>query len=246
MEISKGQQELNEYTLTLKEMAQYLGISTNALKCRLKRGNKDNLKYRFVDGKRLFKRLRGNIHSKTPTVRPPGRWHEFNKKKKKDWSNNRRGVTHIGEGNYPNEAFKNHNELKILNRIQKNVPQYVLDRINPRLLSLAQKEFKEDNKIRIPEAPKWYGGPLNEMGRMRQRNYEYHRARQNYYNPDTSFSIRGNQRGNPYDIYNSEASSEPQGYEIDHRDLPRDDTRPTFKNKVEEAIYDAKKKSNGY
>ena len=84
------------------------------------------------------------------------------------------------------------------------------------------------------------------MGRMRQRNYEYHRARQTYYNPDTSFSIRGNQRGNPYDIYNSEASSEPQGYEIDHRDLPRDDTRPTFKNKVEEAIYDAKKKSNGY
>ena len=54
MEISKGQQELNEYTMTLKEMAQYLGISSNALKCRLKRGNKDNLKYRFVDGKRLF------------------------------------------------------------------------------------------------------------------------------------------------------------------------------------------------
>ena len=63
------------------------------------------------------------------------------KKKKKE---PRRGVTHIGEAKYPNEAFKDHNELKILNRIQKNAPQHVLNKINPRLLALAQEEANAD------------------------------------------------------------------------------------------------------
>ena len=60
MELSLHQKMLAEYELTSKQMAETLGISTNALKCRLKRGNRDELEFRIVDGKKLFKRLRGN------------------------------------------------------------------------------------------------------------------------------------------------------------------------------------------
>ena len=44
------------------------------------------------DEKFLFKRLRGNQVGQTPVIRPKGRWHDGNKKKKKDWIEIRRGV----------------------------------------------------------------------------------------------------------------------------------------------------------
>ena len=208
MELSLHQKMLAEYELTSKQMAETLGISTNALKCRLKRGNRDELEFRIVDGKKLFKRPRGNQGDKTPSIRPPGRWNETNKKKKKDWSEVRRGTTHIGEAKYPNEAFRKHNELKILNRINKEVPQHVLNKINPRLLALAQEEANTDLEKAQGKftEPKYYGG----MNQRNNRRYTHSYLTEDQQRVDTSF--KPNKNYNYYEVNSSE---------------DRRDTRPT-------------------
>ncbi len=52
---SKGQQELDEYIFTRPEMAKLLGITTNALRCRMRKGKCD-LEYRFDGNQFKFKR----------------------------------------------------------------------------------------------------------------------------------------------------------------------------------------------
>ena len=52
---SKGKQELDQYIFTRPEMAQLLGISTNALRCRMRKGKCD-LEYRFDGNQFKFKR----------------------------------------------------------------------------------------------------------------------------------------------------------------------------------------------
>ena len=205
MTVSKKEEYDNQFTLTRSEMAESLGISTNALKCRMRKGNTEGLDFRHDGKKFLFKRLRGNQVGQTPVIRPKGRWHEGNKKKKNE---PRRGVTHIGEAKYPNEAFRKHNELKILNRITKEVPQYVLDKINPRLLSLARKQHDDDlEKAQgVFKEPKYYGG----MNHRNNRRYTQSYLTDDQQREDTSFKPNKN-----YDYYEINSSED------------RRDTRPT-------------------
>ena len=205
MTVSKKEEYDNQFTLTRSEMAESLGISTNALKCRMRKGNTEGLDFRHDGKKFLFKRLRGNQVGQTPVIRPKGRWHEGNKKKKNE---PRRGVTHIGEAKYPNEAFRKHNELKILNRITKEVPQYVLDKINPRLLSLARKQHDDDlEKAQgVFKEPKYYGG----MNQRNNRRYTQSYLTDDQQREDTSFKPNKN-----YDYYEINSSED------------RRDTRPT-------------------
>jgi len=59
-----GQQELDEYIFTRPEMARLLGISTNALRMRMRKG-RCNLDYRFNGKQFLFKRpLKERVQSK--------------------------------------------------------------------------------------------------------------------------------------------------------------------------------------
>ena len=55
MSKSKGQKELDEYIFTRPEMAKLLGISTNALRMRMRKGKCD-LEYRFDGSQFKFKR----------------------------------------------------------------------------------------------------------------------------------------------------------------------------------------------
>ncbi|MDP6249938.1 MAG: hypothetical protein QGH26_03845, partial [Candidatus Pacebacteria bacterium] len=51
----KGQEELDQYKLTSREVADFLGITTNAVRMSMRGNNCHNLEYRF-DGKQyLFK-----------------------------------------------------------------------------------------------------------------------------------------------------------------------------------------------
>ena len=242
MEKSKDQQYVEQYVLTRSEIAKELGISTNALKCRMRKGNTDGLEFRHDGEKFLFKRLRGNQDAKPTVVRPKGRWNSLNKKKKKDWSEVRRGVTHIGEAKYPNEPFRKHNELKILNRISKEVPQYVLDKINPKLLSLAEQQYQSellDKAQGTFSEPKYYGG---------RTNTDTHRNwKSNYSNlEDNSFNPRDKPQVNTgnYNYYDGPSNSDDGSVEIN---LDRVEAKsviqrePEFRNKVDEAIYRAKK-----
>ena len=104
--VNKVMADLDEFILTRKEIGKLLGISPNAVRMRARNGNQDNLEYRNIGGKILYKRPRAN-----QDIRPPGRWYGKQKemasdprsvsnskssKDWKDWKKVRRGVTHIG------------------------------------------------------------------------------------------------------------------------------------------------------
>ena len=234
------------------EIAKILGISPNAVRMRARNGNKDQLEYRNVGGKILYKRPHAN-----QDIRPPGRWYGKQKemasdprsisnskssKDWKDWKKVRRGVTHIGEGNYPNEAMKYHNEMKILARIQKEVPEQVVKKL-PQGLRQAEKltrELEKNPGKEFPE-PKYYGSMLNQAGR---RYHESMLANKERFYPkanSNSFFIQGNGKLNPsrrftgYDIGNTYDDN----VEVSPKQSYEEPTR--FKNKIEESIYRARK-----
>jgi len=112
----KGQEELDQYKLTRREVADYLGITTNAVRMAQRGNNCHNLEYRFDGTRYLFKipprdpvitRNRDPMvqHSGTPKSTPetPGR-------NKKIYN---RGATARGEDNYTSNALKMHNEAKM-------------------------------------------------------------------------------------------------------------------------------------
>lgn len=71
---SRGQKDLNQYIFSRPEMARLLGISTNALRMRMKKGKCD-LDYRFDGKKFLFKRPSA-IKVHRPPLDPPKNSHE--------------------------------------------------------------------------------------------------------------------------------------------------------------------------
>ena len=112
----KRQEELDQYKLTRREVADYLGITTNAVRMAQRGNNCHNLEYRFDGTRYLFKipprdpvitRNRDPMvqHSGTPKSTPetPGR-------NKKIYN---RGATARGEDNYTSNALKMHNEAKM-------------------------------------------------------------------------------------------------------------------------------------
>ena len=114
-----AQTELDEYIFTRPEMAKMLNISTNALRMRMRKGKCD-LEYRF-DGKQFkFKRpVRDRVNTMIKD--------QVQTTSKKIIN---RGATHKGQGKYPNEAFKQHNEMKILNSIKISVRKKIKELIN--------------------------------------------------------------------------------------------------------------------
>ena len=189
MTILKGQAELDQYCLTKKQIADKLGITTNAVRCRMRSGNKDNLEYRFDGEKYLFKRPGVSMVDKTTRIRPPGRWNETNKKKK-DWSKVNRGATHRGEAKYTNNAFKYANEQRIMNVITKRVPQEVFDR-NINKIALSEREYQRELLEKAQgsfKEPKYYGG-LNPLA---NRRYTQSYLADDQQRVDTSFNPNKN------------------------------------------------------
>jgi len=197
MTISKKEEYDNQFTLTRSEMAKELGITTNALKCRMRKGNTDGIEFRHDGNKFLFKGLRGNHGHQTPVIRPNGRWHEGNKKKKKDYSVNR-GATHVGLGNYPNTAFKERNERMIMESLHRNL-KILQNRKDPRLVALAQQQNEDDLEKASGKftEPKYYGG-LNKHNNNRYSNSHYREPE-----VDTGFNPLRN-----YDFYSIGSSED--------------------------------------
>tara|TARA_R100001244_G_scaffold69639_1_gene56789 strand:- start:700 stop:1635 length:936 start_codon:yes stop_codon:yes gene_type:complete len=111
----KGQEELDQYKLTKREVADFLGITTNAVRMSMRGNNCHNLEYRFDGTKYLFKIPRRDMvpsritdpmvrHKGTPRSTPetPGR-------NKKIYN---RGADARGEDNYTSDALRMHNAMK--------------------------------------------------------------------------------------------------------------------------------------
>ena len=233
-----AQKDLDEYIFTRPEMAKLLNISTNALRMRMRKGKCD-LEYRF-DGKQFkFKRPVQDrvitMNADHPTSQPSQKKKIIN-----------RGATHRGEGKYPNEAFKRHNQMKIMNSIQgkfkseshrkefEKLNEIALKETNERVQNQENKKIKE-----MYTNPSKYGGMLRGAKAIIDDKYHAKKYRQwkagTETSHDTSFKF-GNFRGyetNPID---------DGSVEIDPRDIPRDDSEPEFSSKIEESIWRLKNK----
>ena len=118
----KGQEELDQYKLTRKEVADFLGISTNAVRMSQRGNNCHNLEYRFDGNQYLFKvPRRDQVPSRirdhpSDHPRPPKSTHGATPELHKKIYN--RGATHRGEDNYTSNALRMYNEGKILKNIE--------------------------------------------------------------------------------------------------------------------------------
>jgi len=239
MTISKKEEYDNQFTLTRSEMAKELGITTNALKCRMRKGNTDGIEFRHDGIKFVFKGLRGNQGHQTPVIRPKGRWHEGNKKKKKDYSVNR-GATHVGLGNYPNTAFKERNERMIMESLHRNL-KILQNRKDPRLVALAQQQNEADLEKASGKftEPKYYGG-LNKHNNNRYSNSHYREPE-----VDTGFNPLKN-----YDFYSIGSSEDKRDTRETVYIVPKEprvrepgaDYKPGKFKHLDDAISKAKKK----
>jgi hypothetical protein len=141
----KGQAELDQYKLTRKEVADFLGISTNAVRMSQRGNNCHNLEYRFDGTKFLFKVPRRHpvpsMIRDHPLDHPRTSGATLGKHKKIN-----RGATHRGEANYKNEATRMYNEGKILKNIEGKFKSPEHKRIFNEMTEAGFKEAYEISK----------------------------------------------------------------------------------------------------
>jgi hypothetical protein len=141
----------NPFNITRSEFANKLDISTDTLKKRMKRGQyKDQ--YIFENGKYFF--------SSQETVRPIiGQSPGTNVPRKRNRGN------HF-KGDYPNLAFQQKNELRMLAKLKHNVDEEVQDLL-PEAVQIAKNKKLERLQSSLREQPKGmlkhYGTPLINM-----------------------------------------------------------------------------------
>ena len=132
----------DDYKFTRSEYAQFLGISPNALRMQMRRGSK-NFDYVIKDGKYFFKRPRENMVSR------PGKDHLDPSSQSK----RKRGAHKEGKANYPNDAFELHNEMKILNNINKKFKsdehKRRFEQLNEAALEKIDKDIKAEQQRKI-------------------------------------------------------------------------------------------------
>tara|TARA_R110002020_G_scaffold278017_2_gene493436 strand:- start:2191 stop:2847 length:657 start_codon:yes stop_codon:yes gene_type:complete len=201
--------------------------------------------YVIKDGNYLFKRPRAAKDVKTT---PGPRSMVAASAAKKEYN---RGATHTGKAKYENEFFKRHNEIKALNKIQRNLGDEYTNEINEEVIKVAQERViaKKDAYIKkVNEAPLQtlgaiptgvdrtnpkYGTMLNAQGLKRVDDREHAKlARRWLYNSIPDNSSRGSTFFGNFNSHEDKGS-----VEIEDRDIPVDDREPEFNSKVEESIW---------
>ena len=205
------------YVLTRSEYAKRLGITPNAVRMKMRRGLLSG-EYRFDGGKYIFKEPErpGDYIENDPLENS-----KMTTPKKKYNRGN-----HF-QASYPNEAFRLRNELLMYNKIKKNLPDEVINEINPELIKLAEERAKKRKDDALKTSfitPKNYGGPVG----LRPRYNSYDRERFKEDLSSSSFNPHHNR--NYYDMGGYDDGS----VEVD---VSRSNRTPTFKNKIEEEVY---------
>ena len=144
----KGQEELDQYKLTKREVADFLGISTNAVRMAQRGNNCHNLEYRFDGTKYLFKIPRRDpVRSRLPdhpsdhpgtprsTPRATSGVH------KKIYN---RGADARGEDNYTSNALRMHNDMKHRVALDKKFKSPEHKKV---FMDMSESAFKEAYEI---------------------------------------------------------------------------------------------------
>jgi len=297
----RGLEEIQQFKLTKKEIADYLGISTNAVRMSIRGNNYYSLEYRFDGYQNLFKipaRPRVTIVDHTHLNPGPRSNKTSTLGTTPVKSKVNRGATHRGEANYSNNATKMYNEGKILKNIEAKFESPEHKRIFNEMTEagfkealdksrkLKDQEFQKNNpKINPrgtvmggnPRTHGKYGGMLNGRG-LQHIEDQHHgklarkderdngikyveelvqttdfngKSKMEYKRTDTpdfgwraDTSFYSGSSGRSY--YDGGSQREEYAVEFSQAELDRY-SKPTerteFKNKIEEEIYRAKKRS---
>mgnify|MGYP003146016054 FL=1 len=143
---SIGAKQLAEYKFTHEEMARLLGISSNALRMRMRNGNHDEFEMSYINGKKMYKRPRDYLG-----IRPPGRWAGHTPKQQKTFFRGPSSGKKVKRGNhfdadYPNHAFKTNNEVKMMARLKGSLDQETTNLI-PAAIKIAKSNRRKNNAI---------------------------------------------------------------------------------------------------
>jgi hypothetical protein len=164
--------KLNPFDLNRTEYASLLGISPNAVRMRLRHGKLEG-EYIFKNGKYFFrapKRVRENQGLDHPTM-------TTQKKRKIN-----RGNHH--KANYPNEAFRKHNEMKMLAKLKHRVDPEVQDLL-PEAVEIAKQKKAERMQSTINDTPtKNYGTGLFNESNKGYGDPQYHNGKAHNYHPN--------------------------------------------------------------
>ena len=181
-------QNLNPFDLNRTEYAELLGITPNAVRMRMRHGRLEG-QYKFENRKYFFKapeRVRENQGV------PGGQMTTL----KKIY---RRGNHY--KANYPNEAFRKHNEAKMLAKLKYNVDQEVQD-LMPEAIEIAQKKKRErimeaqKSLVKAPTTNKYGSGIFNESNKGYD-DPQYHNGRAHEYHSN-KFTATNRGRKKPW------------------------------------------------
>ena len=189
-----GQKELDSFKLTKKEIADYLGISTNAVRMSMRGSNYHNLEYRKGPKGFLFKVpqrpgdiIPDNTIANHGAIRGPGITPRSSKVVN-------RGATHRGEANYTSLALKMSNEAKTIGAIdnkfvdeahkkafmemtEASMDQAYKDSRRQKeqdTKTMLNKSYSQDNSnVLNPRSHGKYGGMLNAKGMQNIDNREH-------------------------------------------------------------------------
>ena len=145
MNTLKGQEELDQYKLTRKEVADFLDISPNAVRMSMRGNNCHNLEYRF-DGKRFLFKVphRDPVITKIPdhsSDHPRSTPKSTPRVNKKIYN---RGATARGEDNYTSDALRMHNEAKMRIALDK---KFKSEAHKKAFMDMSEAGFKEAYEV---------------------------------------------------------------------------------------------------
>ncbi len=246
-----GQQDLDQYIFKRPEMAKLLGISTNALRCRMRKGKCD-LEYRFDGRNFMFKRPSADkVPGPPKTSREDSHEKTLRDYDRKVQKRVNRGPTHgnhggepIRKGKYTQQSFKYHNEMKILNSLQgkyqNDAQKREFEAMNEEALKESDKRAKEKAEKPFGEyhdRPKYGGMVYGSSAPQWDRPYDIDRPRR----PDSSFHITGKPY---YEIGTMEEEKEEITYTWDKPQVkdPEADYKPGKFKHLDEAIKNTRKK----
>ena len=165
-------EKINPFDLNRTEYAELLGISPNAVRMRLRRGKLEG-EYKFENGQYLFRapqRARANQGQTTGLLTSP----------KKIYN---RGNHY--KANYPNEAFRLHNERKMLRAVNERDPSFI-DNYKEIKAKYTQDKAKEqlEKQRQQRSSVRSYGSPIFNESNKGYADPQYHNGRADVYYPD--------------------------------------------------------------
>ena len=184
------------YYLSTPEFALMLGISTEALRSRRRRGELEG-QYKSDGKKYWWKSLRPITVKKirNDRLKVSSSLSRISRKRRRGAHRN------FQETRYPNNAFEQHNEIKLLASLKETLPKGVVDEITPEAVKVAQDNLLKKREKQHKETwrpAKNYGGPIrghelaHEHDKQNQRrDYQYEltqRSKDNSFYLDNLYS----------------------------------------------------------